>query len=41
MSGGLIYLSLGGDLGAMAIYDAVLAAAAAACGLQVVAPELG
>jgi predicted nucleic acid-binding protein len=32
-------LSLGGDLGAMAIYDAVLAAAAAACGMKVVAPE--
>jgi len=31
-------LSLGGDLGAMAIYDAVLAAGAAACGLKVVAP---
>jgi len=32
-------LSLGGDLGAMAIYDAVLASAAAACGMEVVAPQ--
>ena len=32
-------LSLGGDLDAMAIYDAGLAAAAAACGLKVVAPD--
>ncbi|HVT17373.1 MAG TPA: type II toxin-antitoxin system VapC family toxin [Thermoanaerobaculia bacterium] len=31
-------LSLGDDLGAMAIYDAALAAAAAACGIAVLAP---
>jgi predicted nucleic acid-binding protein len=33
-------LSLGGDLGAMAIYDAVLAKAATACGMVVTAPGL-
>jgi len=33
-------LSLGGDLGAMVTYDAGLAAAAAASGMRVVAPEL-
>ena len=31
-------LSLGDDLGAMAVYDDVLALAAGACGLEVVAP---
>lgn len=31
-------LSLGDDLGAIAVYDGALAAAAGACGLQVVAP---
>jgi predicted nucleic acid-binding protein len=31
-------LSLGDDLGAIAVYDAALAAAAAACGLKVVMP---
>ena len=33
-------LSVGGDLGAMAMYDAVLAKAATACGMEVIAPGL-